>query len=96
MFAILPWRYKHLAKTYTAALRSEGAQVVIALTHLTVEQDFSLLESLGDKGPDVIFGGHEHNEQTRCVKTTSRAFIKRMLKHEVPVWLLLLWIKTVR
>ncbi|MFT4925028.1 MAG: 2',3'-cyclic-nucleotide 2'-phosphodiesterase (5'-nucleotidase family) [Phenylobacterium sp.] len=59
----------HLAvsKREIATLRAKGAEVIIALTHLAIEQDIKLLEQLGDEGPDVIFGGHEHNRQHACV-----------------------------
>lgn len=48
------------ARELTAALRAQGAEVVVGLTHLEARTDRALLESLGDAGPDVIFGGHDH------------------------------------
>lgn len=49
------------AREATAQLRDEGAEVVIGLTHLKIDQDKALLRSLGAAGPDLIVGGHEHN-----------------------------------
>lgn len=48
------------ARELTADLRRQGAEVVIALTHLNWGDDKDLLETLGDAGPDLIIGGHDH------------------------------------
>jgi 2',3'-cyclic-nucleotide 2'-phosphodiesterase (5'-nucleotidase family) len=48
------------ARALTAALRRDGAEVVVALTHLNAADDRQLLETLGDHGPDLIIGGHDH------------------------------------
>ena len=53
----------HVAREQTKQLREQGAEVVIALTHLSIKRDREILEKLGDKGPDVIIGGHEHQRQ---------------------------------
>ena len=55
------------AREQSRDLRGRGADVVIALTHLTADDDAALLAELGDEGPDVIFGGHEHNAISRWV-----------------------------
>ena len=55
------------ARAQTAALRKEGADVVVGLTHLSMTQDRGLLEKLGAEGPDVIVGGHEHQRQKAAV-----------------------------
>jgi 2',3'-cyclic-nucleotide 2'-phosphodiesterase (5'-nucleotidase family) len=34
--------------------------VVVAVTHLSWDDDKELLETLGDAGPDLIIGGHDH------------------------------------
>ncbi len=44
-------------------LRQQGAGFVIALTHLTMQEDRKLLQNLGDAGPDLVIGGHEHERQ---------------------------------
>jgi len=49
-----------LARAKTAALRAAGADVVIALTHLDAREDTALLRALGDDGPDLVLGGHDH------------------------------------
>jgi 2',3'-cyclic-nucleotide 2'-phosphodiesterase (5'-nucleotidase family) len=53
-----------VARTQAAELRGEGAQVVVALTHLDRAQDVSILESLGAQGPDLVLGGHDHVAST--------------------------------
>lgn len=52
-----------VARRLTAELRAAGAEVVVALTHLRVSRDVDLLKRLGDRGPDLIIGGHEHDRQ---------------------------------
>jgi len=49
-----------VAMEQTKLLREQGAEVVIALTHLSLEKDREILEKLGDRGPHLIIGGHEH------------------------------------
>lgn len=58
----------------TRALRQQGAQVVIAVTHLPVAQDKALLERLGDDAPDLIAGGHDHERQN--VQINGRRIVK--------------------
>ncbi len=48
---------------YSEALRQQGAEVVIALTHLRARRDRAILETLEEEGPDLIVGGHEHDRQ---------------------------------
>ncbi len=50
------------ARELTAELRAQGAEVVVAMTHLQAEEDRRLLETLGDAGPDLILGGHDHEK----------------------------------
>jgi 2',3'-cyclic-nucleotide 2'-phosphodiesterase (5'-nucleotidase family) len=52
--------YEGLARWYTETLRGAGADVVIGLTHLDAAQDEAILQALGDEGPDLILGGHDH------------------------------------
>ncbi|MEN8214256.1 MAG: 5'-nucleotidase C-terminal domain-containing protein [Pseudomonadota bacterium] len=60
--------YVETSRAMTAKLRGLGAELVIALTHLTMDNDKELLGRLGDDGPDIIFGGHEHHRQTAEIK----------------------------
>ncbi|HEX9945031.1 MAG TPA: bifunctional metallophosphatase/5'-nucleotidase [Thermoanaerobaculia bacterium] len=53
------------ARELTAELRRQGAEVVVALTHLNARDDRRLLATLGDAGPDLILGGHDH-EHMAC------------------------------
>jgi 2',3'-cyclic-nucleotide 2'-phosphodiesterase (5'-nucleotidase family) len=55
------------ARRATADLRRRGAELVIGLTHLRESTDVALLEALGDEGPDLIIGGHEHDKLSRQV-----------------------------
>ncbi|MCZ6524833.1 MAG: 5'-nucleotidase C-terminal domain-containing protein [Alphaproteobacteria bacterium] len=52
-----------VARGLSQNLRDRDAEIVIALTHLTLQQDKEILESLGPDGPDLIIGGHEHTRQ---------------------------------
>ncbi|MFC4349788.1 bifunctional metallophosphatase/5'-nucleotidase [Kordiimonas lipolytica] len=52
--------YIAAAKRLSADLRADGAEFVIGLTHLASFQDSAILETLGDAGPDLIIGGHDH------------------------------------
>jgi 2',3'-cyclic-nucleotide 2'-phosphodiesterase (5'-nucleotidase family) len=50
------------ARALTAELRGQGAEVVVGLTHLKAVDDRRLLETLGDAGPDLVIGGHDHEK----------------------------------
>ena len=72
-YAKIGTNFKAVAATQTEYLRSEGVDLVVALTHLSLEEDKAIL-SLGNNGPDVIFGGHEHD--SKIVKHGGRYIIK--------------------
>lgn len=55
-------------------LRQRGAQVVIALTHETVDEDRVLLETRDEDAPDLIVGGHEHERQS--LRVNGRRIVK--------------------
>lgn len=62
----LPTDHVDQARTAVLRLRQQGAEVVIALTHLDAVDDQKLLDSLaGAAGPDLILGGHDHVLMTR-------------------------------
>ena len=63
-----------VAMEQTKLLREQGAEVVIALTHLALEKDREILENLGDGGPHLIIGGHEH--QRHHVEIDGRWILK--------------------
>jgi len=48
------------ARELTADLEAERARIVVAVTHLNWDDDKEILETLGDAGPDLIIGGHDH------------------------------------
>ena len=54
--------YIAMAKAMTSKLRDDGAEQVIALTHLDIGDDEAILKALGDDGPDLIVGGHDHEQ----------------------------------
>jgi 5'-nucleotidase len=53
------------ARELTASLRRQGAEVVVALTHLNAADDRRLLGELGAAGPELVIGGHDH-EHMAC------------------------------
>ncbi len=55
------------ARRMTSELRRQGAEAVVALTHLSMAQDKQLLQALDDEGPDLHIGGHEHSRQEATV-----------------------------
>ena len=52
--------YIKAAKRHVAALKADGADYIIGVTHLAVDDDKALLTALGADGPDLIIGGHDH------------------------------------
>ncbi|HVG63639.1 MAG TPA: bifunctional metallophosphatase/5'-nucleotidase [Hyalangium sp.] len=57
-----------VAESKSRELREQGGvDLVVALTHQSMAADVALLEALGDRGPDIIIGGHEHTQQQRVV-----------------------------
>jgi len=65
------------ARTAIEGLRSDGAEVVIGITHLEMDEDLAVLEALGDDGPDVVFGGHEHHAQSHEAPKGSGRFVHK-------------------
>lgn len=65
------------AKKTVANMKAGGAQVIVALTHLSMAEDKALAQCV--QGIDVIIGGHEHtllqslSERTPIFKMTSDA-----------------------
>ncbi len=52
--------YTEFARQMTASLKADGAEFVIAVTHLNKTDDKMILDTLGEQGPDLIVGGHDH------------------------------------
>jgi 2',3'-cyclic-nucleotide 2'-phosphodiesterase (5'-nucleotidase family) len=66
-YASIDIDYVAISKRNITELRERGAEVILAVTHLKMSEDVALLEQLGEQGPDLILGGHEHNRQYKCV-----------------------------
>lgn len=65
----LPRDHVAQAREAVQRLRAQGAELVIALTHLDADVDESILAQLpGASGPDVILGGHDHVLTTRTAQ----------------------------
>ncbi len=68
-------RQHRAAREATRRLRSGGAEVVVALTHLPMAQDSALLAHLRPPGgPDLVIGGHDHDR--RQVTVDGRPILK--------------------
>lgn len=59
-----------VTKHYVPFLRSQGAQIVIALTHQQLPDDKLVLQVDAQYRPDIIIGGHEHYRQLEQVNNT--------------------------
>lgn len=62
------------AREYVPRLRREGAQIVIALTHLGLGADKDLAEKVD--GIDVIVGGHSHNRMTEPLQVRQTLIVQ--------------------
>ncbi len=62
------------ARTYLPRLRHEGAQIVIALTHLGLSADKQLAEKVD--GIDVIVGGHSHNRMKEALQVRQTLIVQ--------------------
>lgn len=62
------------AQTYVPQMRDEGAQIIIALTHLGINADKHLAEKVD--GIDVIVGGHSHNRMKDALKVRQTLIVQ--------------------
>ena len=62
------------ARRFVPRMRSEGAQVVIALTHLGLGADRALAEKVD--GIDVIVGGHSHNRMPEALRVRDTLIVQ--------------------
>lgn len=60
------------ARAAVQTLRDNGAEMVVALTHLDVDKDIALARQV--KGIDLILGGHDHNAVT--IEESSTLIVK--------------------
>ena len=66
------------AREYVPRMRREGADLVVALTHLGIKADQALAEAVSDI--DVIVGGHSHNRLSKAM-TVGRTLIVQAGAH---------------
>ncbi|WP_198538241.1 bifunctional metallophosphatase/5'-nucleotidase [Marinicella sediminis] len=59
--------YPATARQFVPQLRSQGADLVIGLTHQWLQDDLAMMKLPDEHRPDMIFGGHEHYVQTEQV-----------------------------
>ena len=65
-YALIDTEHAKLASGQSQALRDEGAEVVIALTHLDIKSDMELMHATSEgPGPDLLLGGQDHHEITQ-------------------------------
>ncbi|HXG82545.1 MAG TPA: bifunctional UDP-sugar hydrolase/5'-nucleotidase, partial [Pyrinomonadaceae bacterium] len=62
------------AREYVSRLRREGAEIVVALTHLGLNADKRLAEEVA--GIDVIVGGHSNNRMTEALRVGGALIIQ--------------------
>ena len=62
------------ARAYVPRLRREGAEIVIALTHLGLSADKQLAEKVD--GIDVIVGGHSHNRMKESLQVRQTLIVQ--------------------
>lgn len=62
------------ARTYVPLMRREGAQIVIALTHLGLSADRELAQNVD--GIDVIVGGHSHNRMREALQVRQTLIVQ--------------------
>jgi len=54
---------RQTSRRVAAELRAQGAEVVVALTHLEADEDLALLDDAPPAGPDLVMGGHTHRAE---------------------------------
>jgi 5'-nucleotidase len=62
------------AREYVPRMRKEGAEIVIALTHLGLGADKNLAEKV--EGIDIIVGGHSHNRMTEALRVRETLIVQ--------------------
>jgi len=67
-YGLIETDYGVIANREAAALGEEGAEVVIALTHLDHEQDKALISGSEDEGPDLVLGGQPERGESMEVE----------------------------
>ena len=62
------------ARSYLPEMKREGAQIIVALTHLGLGADRKLAEAV--PGIDVIVGGHSHNRMNDALQVGSTLIVQ--------------------
>ncbi len=70
-------RFREAVKTareYVPRMKEEGADIVVALTHLGLSADKALAEKVSDI--DVIVGGHSHNRMKQAMRAGNTLIVQ--------------------
>ena len=62
------------AREYVPRMKEEGADIVVALTHLGLSADKDLAEKVSDI--DVIVGGHSHNRMNQAMRAGNTLIVQ--------------------
>jgi len=62
------------AREYVPMMRKDGAEIIVALTHLGLNADKRLAEEV--PGIDVIVGGHSHNRMTEALRVRDTLIVQ--------------------
>jgi 2',3'-cyclic-nucleotide 2'-phosphodiesterase (5'-nucleotidase family) len=54
----------HAARKSITSLQQNGAEFIVAVTHLPWTDDENLIQKLGSSGLDLLIGGHDHSNMT--------------------------------
>lgn len=80
---------KHTAKRMCKELKEQGADVIVALTHLFISEDLHLAEEVPEI--DIILGGHDHDpivwyqKETLIMKTGQNAYFLGKIDLQIEV-----------
>jgi 2',3'-cyclic-nucleotide 2'-phosphodiesterase (5'-nucleotidase family) len=68
-------KYTQLVSTHAAALKQQGAQVVLVLSELGIQKDFALANALASSTVDAFLSAHTHEASFTPLVSTSGAWV---------------------
>lgn len=68
-------RTREMVERHAAALREDGAQVVVVLSELGIQKDLKLADTIDPGTVDVFFSGHTHEVTTQPLQSDSGALV---------------------